>query len=224
MILVPNSDYNINDSKKISELRKLTTVTKHKENTWIPIAQYNSRTETYTNAAINLQAITTYLTNNMYAYVAYEFDDEWLKLKQTGHWEKYDEFRSYIRNSYIADSLVSYTFTYTVDYFQWQIVPYSQIPGYHKQPSLEELYDSRIPTVPTLAPGEYPEIEIETSIEIPTLPPGDIFEVPTIPEEQVLPTLNPNEDEGIEKPEETDKDNKDVVIPTLDPSNSFVFK
>jgi hypothetical protein len=124
MILNPNGSNQdaINDSKKISELRKLTYITKHQENTWIPIAQYNSRTDEYHNAAINLQAITSY---NM-AYTVQEIQrvmgEEWVDLLAIGnaHRENNQDLSSYIHKSSIADAIVGYTFGYTLSMFEWQ--------------------------------------------------------------------------------------------------------
>jgi hypothetical protein len=116
--MILNSDA-INDSKKISELRKLSYITKHQENTWIPIAQYNSRTDEYHNAAINLQAITSY---NM-AYTAQEIErvlgQEWVDLLAITYASD-EELSSYIHKSSIADTIVSYTFGYTLSMFEWQ--------------------------------------------------------------------------------------------------------
>ena len=116
-----NSD-TINDSKKISELRKLNHVTKHQENTWFPIAQYNSRTNTYTNAAINLQEITSY---NM-AYTSYVIDrvfgEEWLDLLAISHATTQEELTSYIHKSSIADNIVAYSFGYALTALDWQII------------------------------------------------------------------------------------------------------
>lgn len=119
--MILNSDA-INESKKISELRKLSYITKHQENTWIPIAQYNSRTDEYHNAAINLQAITAY---NM-AYTAQEIErvmgKEWVDLLalSTANKENYEELTSYIHKSSIADAIVTYSFGYTLSLFEWQ--------------------------------------------------------------------------------------------------------
>ena len=121
MKLIEESSY-LNDSKKISELRKLTTANKHQENTWFPIAQYNSRTGSYVNAAINLQAITTY---NM-AYTAYvidqHFGDEWIDLLAIGNAYTVEDISAYVQRSSIAENIVGYAFSYTLNYMDLQIV------------------------------------------------------------------------------------------------------
>lgn len=126
-----NVDTVLNDSKKISELRKLTKITKHQENTWIPIAQYNSRTDTYTNAAINLQAVTSYNIGHAYSYIAGEFGSYWIDLLKTGVAESTEEIGYAISNSSIANNILSYTFTYTVRHFDWQIAIGTYIPDYY---------------------------------------------------------------------------------------------
>lgn len=119
--MILNSDA-INDSKKISELRRLSYITKHQENTWIPIAQYNHRTDEYHNAAINLQAITSY---NM-AYTAGEIQrvmgEEWIDLLALGKADKNnpEELKACIHKSSIADNIVTYAFGYTLSMFEWQ--------------------------------------------------------------------------------------------------------
>ena len=126
-----NVDTVLNDSKKISELRKLTKITKHQENSWVPMAQYNSRTDTYTNAAINLQAITSYNLDHAYSYLASEFDHHWIDLLRTGTSEGTDNIGYAISNSCIANNILSYTFTYTIRHLDWQIVDGSYIPDYY---------------------------------------------------------------------------------------------
>ena len=62
------SQHNIDTSnnKKISELDGRETITKHQDHTWFPVAQYDSRTNTYHNIALNLKTITDY--TNSYSY------------------------------------------------------------------------------------------------------------------------------------------------------------
>lgn len=135
----------INDSKKISELRKRTTITKHQENSWIPMAQYNSRTNTYVNAAINLQAITSYNIEHTYSYVAQEFGSDWINLLAVGNSYNYETIEKALPNSGIANNIVAYTFTYTLHQLDWQIVNGSYIPDYYK-PVHPDLLDIDTPT------------------------------------------------------------------------------
>lgn len=124
-----NVDTVLNDSKKISELRKLSKITKHQENSWVPMAQYNSRTNTYTNAAINLQAITSYNVEHTYSYIASEFGSHWIDLLNVA----LNEDTTYaIENSDIASNIVSYSFTYTLSKFDWQIVEGTSVPNYQE--------------------------------------------------------------------------------------------
>lgn len=139
MILNPTNSA-VNDSQKISELRKLTKVTKHQENTWIPIAQFNSRTLSYTNAAINLQAITAYMTNNYYDYFASKLGEDWENLQNIGYFTTHSDLQDKIHNSYIANNIVSYSFSYGLQYLDWQIAYGSYIPGYIPRPSLDDIY------------------------------------------------------------------------------------
>ena len=62
------SQHNVDTSsnKKISELDGRETITKHQDHTWFPVAQYDSRTNTYHNIALNLKTITDY--TNSYSY------------------------------------------------------------------------------------------------------------------------------------------------------------
>lgn len=126
-----NVDTVMNDSKKISELIKLRKITKHQENSWLPMAQYNSRTNSYTNAAINLDAITSYNIEHTYAYIGSEFGTYWKDLLNVGTSQGTDNIGNAINNSDIANNIVGYVFTYTVRQFDWQIVPGSYIPGYY---------------------------------------------------------------------------------------------
>jgi hypothetical protein len=147
--MVLNEDTLNNDSKKISELKKLTSVTKKQENSWIPLAQYNERTGSYVNAAINLQAITSYSIEQSYAYATNLVGKVWIDLMDIGNTKNYDETGDAIAVSSIASNLLSYTFTYTTRFMDWQIVDGSYIPDYYvrehpdsiKEPSKMKLPD-----------------------------------------------------------------------------------
>lgn len=128
-----------NNSKKISELRQRSYITAYQQNSWLPLAQYNSRTGSYHNIAINLAAITSYVIENAAAYSSYWTDtwrtydsynyvpQTWLDLKNVGDAaelgeapQKYEEIGEAVSYSTIASNIVSYTFSYTVDYVGWQ--------------------------------------------------------------------------------------------------------
>lgn len=146
MILNPTNSI-INDSQKISELRKLTKVTKHQENTWIPIAQFNSRTATYTNAAINLQAITSYAADRTYAYFSSELGEDWVRLRNINNYESHTDLQDKIHASEIANNMLAYSFSYITKYFDWQIVNGTYIPGYIPPMDLDDVYDGKTPEI-----------------------------------------------------------------------------
>lgn len=155
----------INDSKKISELRKRTTITKHQENSWIPMAQYNSRTNAYVNAAINLQSITSYNIEHAYSYIAQEFGSNWINLLAVGNSYNYKTLEKTIPNSGIASNIVAYTFSYTLQRLDWQIVNGSYIPDYYK-PVHPDLLDIDAPT--PMAVPNYDELfpkDVEDDLE-----------------------------------------------------------
>lgn len=117
-----------NKNKKISELRARDTITTYSNNSWIPIAQYNQRTASYHNVAINLSSITSYCNSYSSNYT----DNEIVKLhEQYEDLEKFSELNQItdtenityiINNSNIAHNLVSYTFSYSKNYFDWQFL------------------------------------------------------------------------------------------------------
>jgi len=117
-----------NKNKKISELRARNTITTYSNNSWIPIAQYNQRTASYHNVAINLSSITSYCNSYSSNYT----DNEIVKLhEQYEDLEKFSELNQItdtenityiINNSNIAHNLVSYTFSYSKNYFDWQFL------------------------------------------------------------------------------------------------------
>ena len=128
-----------NNSKKISELRQRSYITSYQQNSWLPLAQYNSRTGSYHNLAINLAAITGYVIDTAFTYSSYWTDtwreldsynytpQTWVDLKQVGDaadlgyaTEKYEEIGYAASYSTVASNLISYTFAYTVDYMGWQ--------------------------------------------------------------------------------------------------------
>ena len=117
-----------NKNKKISELRARDTITTYSNHTWIPIAQYNQRTNSYHNIAMNLSSITTYCNSYSSNYT----DNEIVKLhEQYEDLEKFSELNQItdtenityiINNSTIAHNLVSYTFSYSKNYLDWQFL------------------------------------------------------------------------------------------------------
>lgn len=131
-----------NNSKKISQLRPRDVITKHQDHTWIPVAQYDGRIDSYTNLAINLSAITSYTNevSNAYSYYLIEQERELNSyLYKPSYWQNlipvaevpysydlsyetniYEDLGYAISNSEIASNIVSYTFTYTNSNIGWQ--------------------------------------------------------------------------------------------------------
>lgn len=117
-----------NKNKKISELRARDTITTYSNHTWIPIAQYNQRTNSYHNIAMSLSSITSYCNSYSSNYT----DNEIEKLhEQYEDLEKFSELNQVtdtenityvINNSNIAHNLVSYTFSYSKNYLDWQFL------------------------------------------------------------------------------------------------------
>lgn len=118
----------IGRSKKISELRARSEITSYQDHTWIPIAQYNSRINAYHNIAMNLKTITDYCISYSNDYTSYEID------KINDKMEDFDQLNnittatdeenlSYlIESSPIANTLVSYSFSYSTNYMDWQFL------------------------------------------------------------------------------------------------------
>ena len=106
------------NSKKISELTARDVITYHKDHSWFPVAQYDSRIDSYVNLAMNLESITSYSINTVkndykdlesLKGLAYSYNDN-------------SEIAYVINNSNIANNIVSYTFAYNKDYFEWQFL------------------------------------------------------------------------------------------------------
>lgn len=120
----------VNDSKKISELRARNVITQHQENSWLPVAQYNSRTDSYTNIAMSVEAITSYVLSYSSSYTAYVVHDEiekitgqgWVDLMAIGEADPTDieQIGSYIKESSVAANMTTYAFAYTYQYLSWQ--------------------------------------------------------------------------------------------------------
>ena len=113
------TSYFRNNSKKISELISRDTITKHKDHSWLPVAQYDSRINSYHNIAINLDVITSYSTNYTDDRISYTFQTI------TSDYNDLKEFQTYTRNgyvqsSYIGNNIISYSFAYSKSYIDWQ--------------------------------------------------------------------------------------------------------
>ena len=112
----PSNSYIRGNSKKISELRGRETITTYQDHSWLPIAQFDSRTNTYHNIAMNVKSLTSYSIstiesklgdiNNM-INIAYALPENIAYL---------------INNSSIAHNIISYSFSYNKDYFEWQFL------------------------------------------------------------------------------------------------------
>lgn len=121
-----------NNSKRISELKPRDIITYHQAYSWIPVAQYDHRIDSYTNFAINIAALTDYstaysyqLANEATAYLEYSYNlDEWLRLRAIG--TAYNtgyitpELDELVANSEIAQNLITYSFSYTDTLHGWR--------------------------------------------------------------------------------------------------------
>jgi len=116
-----------NKNKKISELRAKDTITTYSNHSWLPIAQYNQRTNSYHNVAINLSSITTYCNSYSINYTNDEIDKLHLQYEDLERLSELaymtgDNISYVINNSTIANNIVSYTFSYSKNYFDWQFL------------------------------------------------------------------------------------------------------
>lgn len=106
------------NSKKISELKARDVITYHKDHSWFPVAQYDSRIDSYVNLAMNLESITSYSINTI--------KDDYKDIEQLKglaySYNDNSEIAYVINNSNIANNIVSYTFAYNKDYFEWQFL------------------------------------------------------------------------------------------------------
>lgn len=114
-----------NRNKKISELRGKDIITTYSSHSWIPIAQYNSRINSYHNLALSVSSITSYcnsystdFTNNEITKLHEQFKD----LEMLSYLNNIGDLAYYINNSNIASAIISYSFTYNTDYFEWQML------------------------------------------------------------------------------------------------------
>jgi len=114
-----------NRNKKISELRGRDTITTYQSHSWIPLAQYNSRINSYHNVAINLHSITSYCNSYSTEYTYNEIDKlhkQYKDLEDLSNISYISDLAYYINNSNIANTLISYSFSYNKDYFEWQFL------------------------------------------------------------------------------------------------------
>ena len=111
-----SNSYIRNSSKKISELDSRDTITKHQDHSWFAVAQYDGRTNSYHNIAMNVKTLTSYsidtITDNLGDV------NNLVKLTYANN----DNLSYYINNSYIAQNIVTYSFSYAKDYLDWQIL------------------------------------------------------------------------------------------------------
>lgn len=107
-----SSSYFRSNSKKISELTARETITYHKDHSWIPLAQYDSRVNAYVNLAMNLDTITSYCnsySSYINTYNSYILDNKITYLQE--HIE-----------GPVSNNIISYAFSYSKDYFEWQFL------------------------------------------------------------------------------------------------------
>lgn len=114
-----------NRNKKISELRGRDIITTYSSHSWIPVAQYNSRINSYHNLAINISSITSYCNSYSSSVTSYEIDklhNQFKDLEKLSYITNIGDLAYYINNSDIANAIVSYSFAYNTDYFEWQML------------------------------------------------------------------------------------------------------
>lgn len=112
-----NSSIIRNNSKKISELKHRDTITKYQGNSWIPIAQYDHRINTYHNIAMNVDVITSYSINEI------NKDYEPIHKMKPLSYDLNESYLSYaINDSKIAQNIVCYSISYTKNYLDWQFL------------------------------------------------------------------------------------------------------
>ena len=121
-----------NNSKRISELKPRDIITYHQAYSWIPIAQYDHRIDSYTNLAINISALTDYTSAYAYetanfaaAYMAYSYNlDDWMRFNSIGSIENFgyitQELDEAISYSSLAQNLITYSFSYTDKMHGWR--------------------------------------------------------------------------------------------------------
>lgn len=114
-----------NRNKKISELRGRDTITTYQDHSWLPLAQYNSRINSYHNVAINLKSITSYCNSYSMDFTNNEIEklhQQYADLEQLADLSYLSDMSYYINNSVIANTIVSYSVAYSKDYFEWQFL------------------------------------------------------------------------------------------------------
>ena len=110
-----------NNSKKISELTPRDTITKHKDHSWFAVAQYDSRTNSYVNIAMNLATMTGYCTDYTDDKIAYTFNTIAYEYTDVKELEDYSR-AGYVQNSYLGNNIISYSFSYSKEYIDWQYI------------------------------------------------------------------------------------------------------
>lgn len=108
-----NTSYITNNSKKISELHGRENITKYPDHSWVAVAQYDSRTNSYHNIAMNLKSIlevTNSYTTDKFAYV-----DDRLKNQEEVIGKILNSYLSYITygNNIPPAYIMAYCSSYT---------------------------------------------------------------------------------------------------------------
>ena len=114
-----------NKNKKISELRGRDIITAYSSHSWIPVAQYNSRINSYHNLAINISSITSYCNSYSMNFTNNEIEkliDRFKDLEELSYLSNLGDIAYNINNSNIANAIISYSVTYSKDYFEWQFL------------------------------------------------------------------------------------------------------
>lgn len=125
--MITNSVGIKNNSKKISELKPYE-LTSYKGSSWIPIAQYDPRIDSYTNFALNLGTIVDYSDISSYNAIgefilSYDLQN-WTQLNEFGKLENpgyiTQEMSYLLTYSYVAQNIITYSVSYTNKLHGWQ--------------------------------------------------------------------------------------------------------
>lgn len=125
----------VNNSKKISQLRGRDAITYHQDHSWIAIAQYNDKIGSYHNLAMNISSITSYaitkaieetkqmlnyeINNFLVSYnISYLNDLSYF----VGEYD-YDKFSNIITQNTISYNLISYSNEYNLNSLMWDYYP-----------------------------------------------------------------------------------------------------
>lgn len=134
-----NNVIKVNNSKKISQLRGRDSITYNQDHSWIAIAQYNDKINSYHNIAMNIASITSYaidksaelsyviFDDKMQTWVAsYNLSDLYELSYFTGPYD-YEKFSYFIQPETVASNLMAYAADFTQKELMWEYYPGEEI-------------------------------------------------------------------------------------------------